>query len=982
MRAGFIKVIFSILFLSGINFISKAQTGLCPPNLDFEQGDFTNWVCRTGVADLVGGLNTITWTGTGPNPTLHRMITAPGGRDNFGNFPELCPNGSGFTAKIGNETASVTGGIGKEASGISYTYTIPASTTTFSVLFHYAIVLENPNHIPEEQPRFRARIRDLSTGNTIPCVTFDFTASAGLPGFLQSDVNPNVIYKSWTPVTLNLSGLAGRTIEIEFIVSECTRNGHFAYAYVDVNSNCNGAISGTYICPGNPGITLTAPFGFQNYTWYSDNTFTTVLSNTQSLVLNPAPAVGTLFPVIVDPYPGFGCRDTLYADVQVATAPVSNAGPDQQVCIGQPVQIGTTSTSGYNYSWSPAGQVSSSIISNPLAWVNNTTPTEFIVTTTDILTGCSSTDTTIITGQSIDTTLAVTGKTVYCAGDANPGILTLGTTEPVAIQWYDGVAPIAGANGITFQPTASGNYWAQLQGAICTDSTRIVPFTINPLPVADAGPDASVCSNQQIQLGAAPDPANTYSWTPAAQVSNPAIANPMAWSVGTTPQQFIVQVVNAATGCRASDTTLITGLVVDDAILLTGKKDYCNGDPAGGVLTVNSSLAAVQWYNGNAAIPGATAASYQPLATGNYWAQVSNFGCTDSTLTIPFNIYAIPVAGFTASSDTGCVTNNSFTFTNNSAVSDGSAMSYLWQFSDGTTQTITDAVKTFSATGTYTVRLITTTGTGCADTSAYSTIHIMPNGKANFTWDSVCVDRPMQYLNLSNENGSPLVNYSWSLQDGNPDVLVKDPPSVTYSTAGTIDVILRLTTLGCEAYPDSIVKKVQVNKPERGIRYRDITVPQGAKKFINVRDTVGNTYLWQPQVQLNNYYARFAEFTAVNDVLYTITITDPHTCITVDTLQMLVLKKPGYYLPTAFTPNGDGLNDIVRPYLVGMKSLKSFSIFNRWGNLIFYSTKEGEGWDGKSKGIAQDGGVYVWMLEFYTTDNKLVTEKGTITLIR
>lgn len=99
---------------------------------------------------------------------------------------------------------------------------------------------------------------------------------------------------------------------------------------------------------------------------------------------------------------------------------------------------------------------------------------------------------------------------------------------------------------------------------------------------------------------------------------------------------------------------------------------------------------------------------------------------------------------------------------------------------------------------------------------------------------------------------------------------------------------------------------------------------------------------------MSNYYTRFAEFTAINDVLYTITITDPHTCITVDTLQMLVLKKPGYYLPTAFTPNGDGLNDIVRPYLVGMKSLKSFSIFNRWGNLIFYSTRR-EGWDGKNK---------------------------------
>ena len=84
-----------------------------------------------------------------------------------------------------------------------------------------------------------------------------------------------------------------------------------------------------------------------------------------------------------------------------------------------------------------------------------------------------------------------------------------------------------------------------------------------------------------------------------------------------------------------------------------------------------------------------------------------------------------------------------------------------------------------------------------------------------------------------------------------------------------------------------------------------------------------------------------------------------------------VLKKPGYYLPTGFTPNGDGLNDIVRPYLIGMKSLKSFSIYNRWGDRIFYSAKTGEGWDGKLNGVKQNAGVYVWILEFYDTNDQL-----------
>jgi gliding motility-associated-like protein len=76
------------------------------------------------------------------------------------------------------------------------------------------------------------------------------------------------------------------------------------------------------------------------------------------------------------------------------------------------------------------------------------------------------------------------------------------------------------------------------------------------------------------------------------------------------------------------------------------------------------------------------------------------------------------------------------------------------------------------------------------------------------------------------------------------------------------------------------------------------------------------------------------------------------------------------------------LNDIVRPFLVRMKSLKRFSIFNRAGNLVFQTTKDGEGWDGTYKGKTVDSGVFVWMIEYTTTDDKPAMEKGTITVIR
>src|SRR5690349_18472109 len=114
-------------FISWAALISKAnaQAGLCPPNMAFEAGDFSNWVCRGGTVntDPLTGLNTLTWTSVGgPVPTLHSIIAFTGsGRDFYGNFPEVCPNGSGYSAKLGNATASLNGGIGREASGVSYT---------------------------------------------------------------------------------------------------------------------------------------------------------------------------------------------------------------------------------------------------------------------------------------------------------------------------------------------------------------------------------------------------------------------------------------------------------------------------------------------------------------------------------------------------------------------------------------------------------------------------------------------------------------------------------------------------------------------------------------------------------------------------------------------------------------------------------------------------------------------------------------------
>jgi gliding motility-associated-like protein len=91
---------------------------------------------------------------------------------------------------------------------------------------------------------------------------------------------------------------------------------------------------------------------------------------------------------------------------------------------------------------------------------------------------------------------------------------------------------------------------------------------------------------------------------------------------------------------------------------------------------------------------------------------------------------------------------------------------------------------------------------------------------------------------------------------------------------------------------------------------------------------------------------------------------------------------PQVFVPTAFTPNGDGRNDRIRPIAVGIKKIEYFSVFNRWGQLVFHTTVNGEGWDGRIKGKEQGTAVFVWIVKAVDYLGNEFFAKGTVTLIR
>src|SRR6195256_5811079 len=160
-------LVFAGLMLCPGFFSATAQN--CPPNIDFETGTFNGWTCYIGSAAAVNNQNVIYLSPIpGPIPNRHTMYSRNSGAgvDQYGGFPVNCPNGSGYSIRLGNNSA------GTEAEGLSYEFTIPANQNIFSLIYHYAVVFQDPNHEIFQQPRLVIEISNLTDNTLIHCSSF------------------------------------------------------------------------------------------------------------------------------------------------------------------------------------------------------------------------------------------------------------------------------------------------------------------------------------------------------------------------------------------------------------------------------------------------------------------------------------------------------------------------------------------------------------------------------------------------------------------------------------------------------------------------------------------------------------------------------------------------------------------------------------------------------------------------------------------
>lgn len=146
----------------------------------------------------------------------------------------------------------------------------------------------------------------------------------------------------------------------------------------------------------------------------------------------------------------------------------------------------------------------------------------------------------------------------------------------------------------------------------------------------------------------------------------------------------------------------------------------------------------------------------------------------------------------------------------------------------------------------------------------------------------------------------------------------------------------------------------------------------------------GSSYTWSPITGLNNPFIAnpVLILSGTQTVTYTVRAYTTAGCESFDDIMIQVIQAPEIYLPSAFTPDGDGLNDIYKPGLVGIREFKMLSIYNRFGQRVFTSTDAGVGWNGNFKGKKQNSGVYIAVASGFDHRGLLIERRERVNLIR
>jgi gliding motility-associated-like protein len=529
-------------------------------------------------------------------------------------------------------------------------------------------------------------------------------------------------------------------------------------------------------------------------------------------------------------------------------------------------------------------------------------------------------------------TLTLTANTSICAGSSVP--LSVSGSNSYVWSPSTGLNQTTGTNVVS-TPVSNTTYTVtgtDLNG--CTSTSTVTVTIIQPTAVITPDGPLTFCEGGSVQLTA--NSGSLYQWS----------TNENTQSITVdSGGNYIVSVYTS--NCVASDTITIVVLPAPTAFWNSLPNiNICQGDSA--FISINTSANNVlQWeYNGQV-INGAVSFSIYANMTGSYTALVTAVnGCTTS-LSSSVNVSSMPVAAFIIPA-VSCTQN--VLIENQSTDATG----YFWSYGDGNVSTMFESNHNYTSAGTYTVELIATNN-NCYDTTT-SQIIIDEIPVAEFGRLSNC--GYAQYFQNSSANA---LSYTWSFGDGD-SAFITDPVHI-YSVPGQYMITLAATsTNGCIS-----------------VFQREIDIAVNVPAVFNFTyDTCSATATFYPSFLIaNSYNWNFDNNDSLSGILYPEYHFDhsgPFTvslitnvgfdCMNIDSLTLNIPEIPEetMFLPTAFTPNADGVNDIFRA--IGNSGCSEFEIFiyNRWGEMIFESKNIEKGWDGKYNGNNVPSDVYCYLI--------------------
>lgn len=342
---------------------------------------------------------------------------------------------------------------------------------------------------------------------------------------------------------------------------------------------------------------------------------------------------------------------------------------------------------------------------------------------------------------------------------------------------------------------------------------------------------------------------------------------------------------------------------------------------------------------------------------------VNSIGCfithTYSIGPPPFN------AGFTVSPSVLCA-DAPVLFTD---ISTGPIASYFWNFGDGTTSTQQNPSNSFAA-GTYTVQLIVTNAGGSCTDTFQQTIIVQPNIVVGFTVQDppYCVGAPVQFTDGSSANPSV---WTWDFGDGGTSDLQN--PSHIYANPGSYSIHVDIDDAFCGSGESATTITVNF-VPAPKLREDTMLCPN--EPLMLHADAAGTSYLWSTGATTESIAIAAPETATTYSV-----IVDNFGCKGTDSV--LITPDCLLLLPAAFSPNSDGVNDLLHP-LGSLLADYSLHIYNRWGQEVY--SYEGNnlqtGWNGEFNGEPQPVGVYVYVLKGAYVSGEAVSRTGNVTVLR